>query len=82
MIYYISVSQIENLHFGGPDQNIFYCRFGCGWVLENTRSKRHGLIHFRSINIVHLGIVLLICLRFRTKQVIKVMRAKDREARR
>jgi hypothetical protein len=34
---------------------MFYCRFGCGWVLENTRSKRHGLIHFRSIKIVHSG---------------------------
>ena len=49
----MSVSQIENLHFGGPDQNSFYCRFGCGWVLENTWSKRHGLIQLRSTKFVH-----------------------------
>jgi hypothetical protein len=52
----MSVSQIENLHFGGPDQKTFYCRFGCGWVLENTRSKRHSLIHLRSTKSVHSGI--------------------------
>ncbi len=55
VIYIISVSQIEieNLHFGGPDQNSFYCRFGCVsvsvlvLVLENTWSKRYGLIQLR-----------------------------------
>ncbi len=36
---------------------IFYCKFQCGWAFENTCSKRHGLIHFRSIKSVHSGIV-------------------------
>jgi hypothetical protein len=37
--------------------NFFYCKFECGWGLENTLSKRHGLIHFRSIKSAHSGIV-------------------------
>ena len=32
-------------------------KFECGWALENTCSKRHGLIHFRSIKSVHSCIV-------------------------
>jgi hypothetical protein len=33
------------------------CKFECGWLLEITQSKRHGLIQLRSINFVHSGIV-------------------------
>ncbi len=54
-----SVSQIENLHFGGPDQNYFYCRIRCEWVLENTWSKRHGLIQLRSTKFVHFTIACM-----------------------
>jgi hypothetical protein len=40
--------------FGGL---FFYCKFECGWGLEKTPLKRHGLIQLRSIKNVDSGIV-------------------------
>jgi hypothetical protein len=45
-----SVIYIQNIHFGFFSEKCFI-------VLEETWSKRHGLIHFRSIKIAHSGIV-------------------------
>jgi hypothetical protein len=56
---------IMDIYISGSDLSLdpkffgffFFCKFECGWGLENTPSKRHGLIQLRSIKNVDSGIV-------------------------
>jgi hypothetical protein len=57
ILYISDLDSLSTIRHFFQFQKKNYCKFECGWALENTCSKRHGLIHFRSIKSVHSGIV-------------------------